>query len=63
VTLKKSWRNILTAQEKLIADDLYEKVLDMKNAGGKTMIDTEVVVVFLNHHIQPVMSRAHQMWL
>jgi hypothetical protein len=53
----------LTAQEKLIADDLYEKVLDMKNAGGKTMIDTEVVVVFLNHHIQPVMSRAHQMWL
>jgi hypothetical protein len=62
-TLKKSWRNILTAQEKLIADDLYEKVLDMKNAGGKTMIDTEVVVVFLNHHIQPVMSRAHQMWL
>jgi hypothetical protein len=33
-TLKKSWQNILTAKERLIAGDLYEKVLDMKIAGG-----------------------------
>ena len=27
------------------------------------MIGTEVAVVFLRRRIQPVMSRAHQMWL
>jgi hypothetical protein len=34
----------------------------MKNAGGRTMISTEVVDVFLKRRIQPMMSRAHQMW-
>jgi hypothetical protein len=62
VTPKKPWQNILTAEEKLIADDLYEKVLDVKNSGGRTMIGTEVADVFLKRRIQPVMSRAHQMW-
>ncbi|KAM0873436.1 hypothetical protein ACQ4PT_038066 [Festuca glaucescens] len=61
-TPKKSWQNILTAEEKVIADDLYEKVLDVKNAGGRTMIGTEITVVFLKRRIQPVMSRVHQMW-
>jgi hypothetical protein len=46
----------------VIDDDLYEKVLDVNNAGGRTMIGTEVVVVFLKRRIQPVMSRVHQMW-
>jgi hypothetical protein len=59
---KKSWRNILTAEEKVIADDLYEKVLDVKNVGEQTMIGTEVGDVFLKRRIQPVMSRVHQMW-
>jgi pyrrolidone-carboxylate peptidase len=61
-TLKKSWQNILTAEEKVIDDDLYKKVLDVKNAGGRTMIGTEVVVVFLKRRMQPVMSRVHKMW-
>jgi hypothetical protein len=29
---KKSWRNTLTAKESAVADQLYEKVLDLKNA-------------------------------
>jgi hypothetical protein len=60
---KKSWRNILTAKEKLVADKLFEKVLQIKESDGQTMIGTEIVVVFLKCRIQPVMSRAHQMWL
>jgi hypothetical protein len=32
----------LTAEEKVIVDELYEKVLDLKNAGGQTMCGTEV---------------------
>ncbi|KAM0896290.1 hypothetical protein ACQ4PT_023301 [Festuca glaucescens] len=62
-TPKKSWQNILTAEEKTVADKLYEKVLELKNAGGRTMIGTEVAALFLRRRIQPVMSRAHQMWL
>jgi hypothetical protein len=62
-TPKKSWQNTLTTEEKLLADDLYEKILDMKNTGGRIMIGTKIVVVLLKRRIQPVMSRAHQMWL
>jgi hypothetical protein len=62
-TPKKSWKNILTAEEKVVADKLYERILEIKNANGKTMIGTEVAVVFLRRRIQQVMSRTHQMWL
>jgi hypothetical protein len=31
---KKCWQNALTAEEKVIADKLYEKVLDLKSVGG-----------------------------
>ena len=62
-TPKKSWRNILTAEEKITADKLYDRVLKIKDADGQTMIGTEVVAVFLRRRIQPVMSSAHQMWL
>jgi hypothetical protein len=56
---KKSWRNILTAEEKVTANMLYESFLEIKDADGKTMIGTEVVAVFLKRHIQPIMSRVH----
>jgi hypothetical protein len=62
-TPKKSWRNILTAEERIIADKLYDRILEIKDVDGQTMIGTEVVAVFLRRRIQPVMSRAHQMWL
>jgi hypothetical protein len=62
-TPKKSCRNILTAEEKVVADKLYRKILEIKNVDGQTMIGTEVAAVFLRRRIQPVMSRAHQMWL
>jgi hypothetical protein len=35
----------------------------MKNVGGNTMIGTEIAALSLKRRIQPVMSRAHQMWL
>jgi hypothetical protein len=57
---KKSWQHTLSAKEKVIADKLYEKVLDLKNAGGQTMCGTEVPALF---RVQPMMSRRHQMWL
>jgi hypothetical protein len=62
-TPKKSWQNDLTAEETMIVDDFYEKVLDMKNASGQTMIGNEITVVFLKRRIHLVMFRAHQMWL
>jgi hypothetical protein len=62
-TPKKSWRNTLTIEESATADQLFEKVLDLKNAGGLTMCGTEVVSVFLKHRVQPLMSRPHQLWL
>jgi hypothetical protein len=60
---KKSWKNILTSEEKSVADKLFERVLQIKVSDGQMMIDTEVVAVFLKRRILPVMSRAHQMWL
>ena len=62
-TPKKSWRNTLTIEESATADQLFEKVLDLKNAGGLTMCGTEVVSVFLKRRVQPLMSRPHQLWL
>jgi hypothetical protein len=60
---KKSWQNALTAEEKVLADKLYKKILDLKNAGGQTMCGTEIAALFLKRRVQPVMSRSHQMWL
>jgi hypothetical protein len=48
---KKSWQNTLTAEESAIADQLYENILDLKNAGGQTMCDTEVVSIFLKRRV------------
>ncbi|KAK1650719.1 hypothetical protein QYE76_068524 [Lolium multiflorum] len=60
---KKSWRNTLSPEESAIADKLFEQVVDLKNAGGLTMCDTEVVSVFLKRRVQPLMSRPHQLWM
>ncbi|KAM0926342.1 hypothetical protein ACQ4PT_003453 [Festuca glaucescens] len=57
---KKSWRNILTGP---VADELYERVLELKNSGGQTMLGTEFAALFLKRRIQLVMSRGHPMWL
>jgi hypothetical protein len=53
----------LTAEESVVADQLYEKVLDLKNAEDLTMCGTEVVSVFVKHRVQPLMSRPHQLWM
>ncbi|KAK1668015.1 hypothetical protein QYE76_056174 [Lolium multiflorum] len=37
VVPKKSWQNTLTAEESEVADQLYENILDLKNAGGTTL--------------------------
>ena len=60
---KKSWRNALSPEERATADRLFERVIVLKNAGGLTMCGTEVVSVFLQRRVQPLMSRPHQLWL
>jgi hypothetical protein len=44
---KKSWRNALSPEERVIADRLFDQVVVLKNTGGLTMCGTEVVSVFL----------------
>ncbi|KAK1610983.1 hypothetical protein QYE76_034656 [Lolium multiflorum] len=60
---KKSWRNALSPEERVTADRLFEQVVVLKNTGGLTMCGTEVVSVFLQRRVQPLMSRPHQLWL
>jgi hypothetical protein len=48
---KKTWRNILTAEEKLAADELYEQVVELKNSGGQTMLGTELDALLLKRDI------------
>ncbi|KAK1617131.1 hypothetical protein QYE76_022648 [Lolium multiflorum] len=60
---KKSWQNALSPEEKATADELFEQIVTLKNTGGLTMCGTEVVSVFLQYRVQPLMSRPHQLWL
>ncbi|KAK1678046.1 hypothetical protein QYE76_038894 [Lolium multiflorum] len=60
---KDSWKNILSADERASAEELFAKFLRIKEADGQTMIGTEVAAVFLKCRIQPVMARVHPMWL
>ncbi|KAK1650883.1 hypothetical protein QYE76_068688 [Lolium multiflorum] len=60
---KKSWQNALSPEERVIADKLFDQVVALKNTGGLTMCGTEVVSVFLQRRVQPLMSRPHQLWL
>ncbi|KAK1694268.1 hypothetical protein QYE76_010965 [Lolium multiflorum] len=60
---KKSWRNALSPEERLTADRLFDQIVILKNTGGLTMRGTEVVSVFLQRRVQPLMSRSHQLWL
>jgi hypothetical protein len=60
---KKSWKNILTSEEKPVVKRLFDRILLIKESDGQTMMCTEIVVVFLKRRIQPVMSRAHPMCL
>jgi hypothetical protein len=60
---KDSWKNILSADERTSAEELFTKFLRIKEADGQTMIGTEVAAVFLKRRIQPVMARVHPMWL
>ncbi|KAK1645145.1 hypothetical protein QYE76_062950 [Lolium multiflorum] len=60
---KKSWRNALSPEERLTADRLFDQIVILKNTGGLTMRGTEVVSVFLQRRVQPLMSRPHQLWL
>jgi hypothetical protein len=62
-TPKKSWRNTLTVDESATTDQMFEKVLDLKNAGGRTICGTEGVSVFLKLRVQPLMSRPYQLWM
>jgi hypothetical protein len=60
---KKSWKNILSPDEKPTVNKLFDRFLRIKESDGQTMIGTEVAVVFLKCRVQPIMSRAHPMWL
>ncbi|KAK1698549.1 hypothetical protein QYE76_015246 [Lolium multiflorum] len=60
---KKSWQNTLSPEERLTADRLFGQIIILKNTGGLTMRGTEVVSVFLQRRVQPLMSRPHQLWL
>ncbi|KAK1647863.1 hypothetical protein QYE76_065668 [Lolium multiflorum] len=42
---KKSWRNALSPEERMITDRLFDQVVILKNTGGLTMCGTEASVV------------------
>jgi hypothetical protein len=48
---KKSWKNILSPDEKPTVDRLFEKFLRIKESDSQTMIGTEVAVVFLKRRV------------
>ena len=60
---KATWRNTLTAEENPAAEELYQKLQVLMEAGGQTMVGTEVAALFLKRRIQSLMARDHQMWL
>ena len=59
---KATWRNTLSTEERPAADDLYQKLQVLMEAGGQTMVGTEVAALFLKCRIQPLMARDHQIF-
>ncbi|KAK1630785.1 hypothetical protein QYE76_005100 [Lolium multiflorum] len=60
---KQSWKNTISPDEKPSVDRLFDRFLRIKEADGQTMTCTEVAAVFLKRRVQPIMVRAHPMWL
>ena len=53
---KKTWANDLSAEEKVIAEDLYQRVQAIRIVGGQTSNGTEIAALFLRRRIQPLMA-------
>src|SRR4051812_17695749 len=63
VTPKKSWRNVLTAEELPVVDELYAWLQEVKDAGGRVMLGTDIPALFMRRCIQPLQHRSHPMFM
>jgi hypothetical protein len=45
VVPKKSWKNILTPEEKPVVDRLFDRILRIKESDDQTMMGTKIVAV------------------
>ena len=54
---KKSWKNVVAAEESAVVETLYSRVQKLK------MLGTEVATLFLKRRVQPLQYRAHPMYL
>jgi hypothetical protein len=51
VVPRRSWKNILSPEEKPTTDRLFERFLRIKESDVQTMIGTEVAAVFLKRRV------------
>ena len=60
---KKSWKNIVSAEENEVVEELYSRVQELMSINGQEMLGTEFAALFVRRRIQPLQQRSHMMWL
>ena len=48
---KKSWKNIVRAEESATVEELYGRIQELRTSGGQVMLGTEFVALFLKRRI------------
>src|SRR4051812_29346358 len=51
MTLKKSWRNTLSAEELPVANELYARLQEVKVTDGRIMLGTKIPTLFMRRRI------------
>ena len=59
---KKTWANIIPAEQEEVVETLYQRVQKIRLVRNQTSIGTEIVAHFLKRRIQPPMAREHPMY-
>ena len=62
IKAKKSWKNIVSAEESAVVEELYSRLQDLRSINGQEMLGTEFAALFVKRRI-PLQHRSHGMWL
>jgi hypothetical protein len=59
---KVSWRNSMTEEETAVTEPLMEEILTLRSTVKKEVTGLQLIRVFLERRVQPLMARSHRMW-
>ena len=63
IKTKKSWKNIISAEEREVVEELYGRLEELRSVDGQEMLGAEFAALFIKRRVQPLQHRSHGMWL